>query len=158
MAKNEPGELVADNETTYRRAVAADLPAITVVRTAVTENHLSVEQMAERGITNASVAASFLADSRGWVAERDGRIVAFAIADRAQGSIFALFVQPGCDGQGIGSALLALASDWLWAAGCARIWLETRHGTRAAMFYERQGWHASSTDPKGSIRFERDRP
>ncbi len=34
----------------------ADLPEITRIRTAVTENHLSVDQMAERGITHDQIA------------------------------------------------------------------------------------------------------
>ena len=142
----------------YREAREADLPAMTVVRTSVAENHLSVAQMAARGITNASVAASFGADAKGWVAERDGAIVAFAIADRASGAIFALFVMPGDAGRGIGGRLLARAVGWLWDNGAARAWLETREGTRAAAFYARRGWVAVDSDGRGSIRYECARP
>ena len=145
-------------ETTYRVAADADLPTITHVRTSVVENHLSVEQLAQRGITEASVAASFRADSRGWVAEHDGEVVAFSIADRKSHSIFALFVLPGFDGRGIGGTLLGLAEEWLWESGSERIWLETGNDTRAATFYARKGWVAAGVDARGNIRFECSRP
>lgn len=146
-----------DEAIAYRIAGEADLPAITHVRTSVRENHLSVTQMAERGISHESVAASLRADAKGWVAECGGRIVAFTIADRKSCSIFALFVLPGFDGRGIGPRLLDLAVAWLWESGAERLWLETRQGTRAATFYARRGWIAQGIDEKGSIRFELER-
>ena len=73
----------------FREANAADMPGISSVRLSVTENALSVEQLKERGITNASVAASLLTHRKGWVAEQNGQIVAFSMADRADWSIFA---------------------------------------------------------------------
>ena len=146
------------SEILYRVATDADLPGITRVRTSVAENHLTVAEMAQRGITEATVARSFRGRSRGWVAEHDGHIVAFAIADRETHAIFALFVQPGFDGRGIGSQLLNLAVDWLWDSGTQRIWLTTRHGTKAANFYQRRGWVATATDASGNIRYELERP
>lgn len=143
----------------YRIATEADLPGITHVRTSVRENHLSVEQLAERGITEASVAASFQADSAGWVAIYDGRVVGFSIADRAKQSVFALFVLPEFDKRGIGSCLLDLAVAWLWENGATRIWLETRKGTWAEeTFYRRKGWIAVAVDAKSNVRFELEPP
>src|SRR5262249_51194631 len=142
----------------YRVASEADLPAITYVRTSVRENHLSIEQLARRGITNASVAASFRANARGWVAEHRGEVVAFSIADRSSHSIFALFVLPGFDGRGIGGSLLNLAVEWLWENGSERIWLETSRDTRAASFYALKGWTATGVDGRGNIHYELPRP
>ena len=88
--------MIAD-EFIIREASGADMPGIARVRTSVTENLLTTEQLAQRGITNASVAASLLVDRKGWVAERSGEIVAFSMADRADPSIFALFVLPRHD-------------------------------------------------------------
>ena len=99
---------MTDHEFAFREAIAGDLPAISRVRTSVRENHLSAEQLRDRGITNESVAASFLADSKGWVAVHGQDIVAFAIADRADRSIFALFVLPDYEGRGLGSRLIDL--------------------------------------------------
>jgi GNAT superfamily N-acetyltransferase len=117
---------------TFREATAADMPGISRVRTSVTENALTLEQLAERGITNESVAASFLRHSKGWVAEHDGEIVGFSIADRASASIFALFVLPGHEGRGIGAMLFDRAVAWLWDNGAQRLWLESGALLRAA--------------------------
>lgn len=121
-----------------------DMPAITHVRISVTENHLSIEQMAERGITRESVMADIAAGDLGaWVAEESGEIVAFAMADRRDGSLFALFTKPGCEGRGHGSALLAEAEAWLADTGHREFWLSTARGSRAAKFYAGKGWIAT---------------
>jgi GNAT superfamily N-acetyltransferase len=137
-----------------REATAADLPGISRVRTSVRENLATIEQLRQRGITNESVAASFLADSKGWVAERSGEIVAFAIADRAAKSIFALFVLPEWENRGLGSRLLDLALAWLHANGATVVWLTTGPGTKAAGFYERRGWVAAGREERGDTRYE----
>jgi len=146
------------NEFIIREASGADMPGIARVRTSVTENHLSTEQLAQRGITNASVAASLLVDRKGWVAECSGEIVAFCMADRADPSIFALFVLPGHEGLGLGSRLLDLALQWVWDNGAELVWLTTSPDTRAARFYERRGWVPVGMVPGGDMRFELRRP
>ena len=78
-----------------------------------------------------SIAASLLANSKGWVAERSGQIVAFSMADRADPSIFALFVLPGYEGCGLGNRLLDLALGWLWDNGAELVWLTTSPETKA---------------------------
>lgn len=146
-----------DGAIIFREATGADLPGITRVRTSVVENALTIEQLEERGITEASVAASFLAYSKGWVAVQAEEIVAFSIADRATWSIFALFVLPGYEGRGIGSRLLDLALGWLWKNGAERVWLTTGAGTQAVRFYENRGWTCTGSGPRGDLRYERGR-
>jgi GNAT superfamily N-acetyltransferase len=141
-----------------REATAADLPGISRVRTSVVENLLTREQLERRGITEASIAASFLADSKGWVALSGDEVVAFTIADRASRSIFALFVLPQFEGRGFGSRLLDLALDWLWANGADLVWLTTGPGTRAARFYGHRGWVATGTTATGDVRYELRQP
>jgi GNAT superfamily N-acetyltransferase len=141
-----------------REATAADLRGISHVRLSVRENAATSEELARHGITNDSVAASLLADSKGWVAEAEGEIVGFSIADRASGSIFALFVLPDHEGRGIGGGLLDKALGWLWDGGADRVWLTTDPGTRAARFYERRGWVAAGISGNGEQRFELARP
>jgi GNAT superfamily N-acetyltransferase len=138
----------------YRHAVATDMPGISRVRTSVHENHLSRAQLDARGITNDAVAVSFDQTSRGWVAEVDGDIVGFSIAEREQRTIFALFVQPGFDGLGIGTRLLKLATTWLFDDGPTPIWLTTGAQTRAAGFYRHCGWIETGVAPDGQLRFE----
>ena len=146
------------NDILVREATGADMPGISQVRTSVVENLLTLAQLEQRGITNASVAASFLADSKGWVAERAGQIIAFSIADRASRSIFALFVLPAYERRGLGDRLLNLALAWLWQNGAERVWLTTGEGTKAAAFYARRRWACVGRGPRGDLRFELARP
>ena len=146
------------NYFVLREARAADMPGISHVRLSVKENALSVEQLTARGITNASVAASLLTHRRGWVAARNGEIVAFSMADKANCSIFALFVLAEYEGRGLGSRLLTLALDWLWDSGAERVWLSTSPGTRAARFYAKRGWSQTGEAAYGDVRFEITRP
>jgi GNAT superfamily N-acetyltransferase len=149
---------VIEEAIVFREATAADMPGITRVRTSVVENLLTVEQLEQRGITEATVAASFLTDSKGWVVVQADEIVAFSIADRATQSIFALFVLPAYEGRGIGSRLLDSALRWLWANGAENVWLTTGAGTRAVRFYENREWTCTGRGPRGDLRYERARP
>ena len=79
------------------------------------------------------MAASLLTHCKGWVAERAGKVVGFSMADRADASIFALFVLPGYEGRGLGSRLLDLAVDWLRANGAEKVWLTTGPRTRGRL-------------------------
>jgi GNAT superfamily N-acetyltransferase len=124
-----------------RAGVAADLPAITSVRTAVHENHLSVAQMAAIGITHETIAASMAAGDLGcWVAEHEGVVIGFSMADRKEGQVFALFVDPAHEGKGHGSALLTVSEEWLRQSGHRVARLTTDAETRAFHFYQRRGW------------------
>lgn len=147
-----------DDGIVYREAAGDDLPGISRVRFAVRENILTPEQLKARGITEASVAASFLTTSKGWVAICGGEIVGFSIADREECSVFALFVHPDYERRGIGSHLFDRAVDWLWANGAKRLWLSTGPNTTAARFYERRGWTATGAAEYGDIRYEIARP
>ena len=79
-------------------------------------------------------------DGRGWVAQVDGVTVGFSYANRLDGSIWALFVDPGHEGKGLAKSLLGLATAWLFGMGYAEVTLDTGAGTRADQFYARQGW------------------
>jgi GNAT superfamily N-acetyltransferase len=149
---------MVSDEFIIREATAADMDGISRVRTSVRENLLTVAQLAERGITNASVAASLLTHRRGWVAQRGGEIVAFSMADRRDGSLFALFVLPEYEGRGLGSRLLDLAVQWLWDNGAEVAWLTTSPDSRAARFYARRNWIEAGDHHTGDIRFELHRP
>jgi GNAT superfamily N-acetyltransferase len=124
------------NNLLLRRATRADIPAMSRIRLAVTENVL-------RDPTRITVAMyeDFLERSgRGWVAELDGEIVGFSYADHVNASIWALFIQPGREGRGLGKALLDQATDWLFKRGHERVRLTTGADTRADRFYAARGW------------------
>lgn len=139
-----------------RAARPEDMPAMTAIRISVAENHMSVAQMAERGITAESTLAEMAAGDLGaWVAEDDGDIVAFAMADRRDASLFALFTKPGREGKGHGSALLATAETWLVEIGHREAWLTTATGSRAARFYALKGWRATDEGDPGDTLFRK---
>jgi GNAT superfamily N-acetyltransferase len=136
----------------------AHISGITRIHRAVRENVMPEAVIVRDGWTPERIADCFRPGRRGWVAENDGEVVAFSIADFETHSIWALFVLPGFEGRGLGRALLDAAVNWLWSEGAERIWLDTDPHSRAAGFYERLGWRAAGTTPKGETRFELARP
>jgi GNAT superfamily N-acetyltransferase len=129
-----------------RLGTIGDLPQITIVRTSVLENHLSVEQMARVGITPQGIAEQMTSGAlKCWVAEQDGVIVGFSMAERDTANIFALFVLPAFEGRGLGSMLLQASEAWLRELGHSHSILNTEPGTRAFAFYRRKGWEETGT-------------
>ena len=144
-----------------RVAREADVPALFAVRTSVRENHLDLGQLAERGVTPASVAAMLDGDgARTWVAEEGTHVVAFSMADARVGTVFALFVHPDAEGRGHGRALLRAAEEWLFDAGWETIWLQTgeESHSRAHRVYRAAGWTHVGPADHGDVRYEKRRP
>ena len=120
----------------YREAHSGDIAEIREIRLMVKENTLS-----DPSIITYEMCQEYL-DLRGraWVCELDGKILGFSYAAREDGSIWALFIRPEYEGQGIGSRLLKLATAWLFELGHAQVILGTSPDTRADRFYQAQGW------------------
>lgn len=131
-----------------RPATWNDIPAIQMVRNAVRENRLSVPG----SIKDADVASYLRERGRGWVCEVGDRIVGFVIADAIDASIWALFLLPEWESQGLGRRLLGTACDWLFAQGVKEIRLSTDAHTRAHGFYLHLGWREAGTKSNGEIR------
>lgn len=128
----------------YRRSTKAEVESIFAVRTAVRENILTMAQLAERGITPATYAESLrTGELVSFSATRNGRVLGFSGVRPAAGEVFALFVLPEAEGNGIGSRLLAMAEEHLSAGNYATMSLETERGSRAHRFYLRRGWRES---------------
>ena len=135
---------------TFREANTDDIPQIQVIRHAVKENILSnpdlvkdedcVEYLTKRG--------------KGWVCEADDQLVGFAIADLADHNIWALFLKPEFEKQGIGKQLHQMMLDWYFAQTETMVWLSTSPGTRAEQFYRKCGWKETGIDGGSQIRFE----
>jgi chorismate mutase/GNAT superfamily N-acetyltransferase len=96
--------------------------------------------------THAWMAGRLAADSEGWVAERDGRIVGYLVITGDW--VDDLFLAPGETGQGIGGALLDLAKAQRPEGLC--LWVfESNQGARR--FYRRHGFvELESTDGSGN--------
>ena len=132
-----------------RQATVADIPAMSRIRIAVKENALSNPAR----ITEAMYRDYLDTLGRGWVAEQDGEIVGFSYADRADSSIWALFVDPGREGRGAGKQLLRLAVDWLFEIGNPEVRLGTAAHTRADRFYAAQGWTREGMKDDIEVRY-----
>jgi GNAT superfamily N-acetyltransferase len=140
-----------------RDADEADIPTIFDVRTSVRENHLSTEQMAQMGITSETIRQRLRRESCIWVAEQEGDVVGFSMADVAEACVFAAFVRPEWAGQGIGRRLMEQAEAFLFERH-SLIWLHTDGSSRAAGFYERLGWKRIPDVENQDARFEKHRP
>lgn len=131
----------------FREALFGDIPHMTRIRLAVTENVLRDP----RRITPQMYADFLEKDGRGWVALVDDNIVAFSYANKIDGSIWALFVDPRFEGQGLGKELLTRATRWLFSLGFRQVTLSTGTHTRAAQFYTRLGWRLASSSSGDSV-------
>lgn len=112
--------------------------------------------MEAAGITTGRIRDALLADPCIWVAELDGCIVAFSMADAKDGCVFAAFVRPEHEGRGLGRRLMEPAESFLFER-FERIWLETDGASRAAGFYRKLGWQITETFENGDVRFEKAR-
>ncbi len=143
--------------TKIRTANPADVPAMFYIRTSVRENHLSREQLATLGITEAAIAEMISSAPCAWVAVVDDQIIAFSMIDMAEGSLFAAFVLPLHEGMGLGAQLVHAAEEELFRHH-SEIWLETAEGSRAAGFYRHLGWGDERKAEGDQIRLTKTRP
>ena len=142
--------LAAVHVATWRDAYAGLLPDDFLAG-------LVVEEWAERWRGRLSEIAAPLFTL---VFETGGRVRGFVSGgpDRhghAGGEVFAIYVDPGCQGSGAGRLLMSAAVRSLAEAGFteARLWVLA--GNRPARgFYEAQGWYADGTEK--SWTYDRD--
>ena len=127
-----------------RRARPGDHARVTEIRNSVTENVLS-----DPSRVTIEHYKWFEQNPGVWLWEEDGRILGFSAADTRDGTIWALFIDPGHEGRGIGRALLAKACDVLREAGHRTATLGTEPGSRADGFYRQAGWIALHIDKRG---------
>lgn len=140
-----------------RPAVGDDIAAIFAIRTDVTENHLSLEQLAELGITPQTIKEMISASPGTWVASVEGQICGFSMADTETGGVFALFVKRGWEGRGIGTRLMEPVETLLFARH-ETIWLSTERNSRASRFYSHHRWSGVKEMDNGETRFEKSKP
>jgi GNAT superfamily N-acetyltransferase len=132
-----------------RVALQSDIPGMHLVRLAVRENRLT-----SCVITEKDYLPAIQETGRGWVAEENGVVLGFSVGNKTTGNIWALFVDPNHEGNGIGSQLHGALVTWLFEQGLARLWLGTEPGTRAQRFYEVAGWSFVCILPNGEARYE----
>lgn len=142
-----------------RMATVEDVESLFEIRTSVTQNHLSREQMDALGITPQVLSSAINEGPCVWIAEVDERPVAFSMIDRDEGEVFAMFVRPAYENRGLGRLLMAAAEAELFRAH-ERIFLVTdgRQEIRANGFYQRLGWTVVSRVDAQDVRYEKRRP
>ena len=141
-------------EVSIRVATPNDIDAIFRVRTSVRENALTIEGLAELGITPASVTEMLSMVPCSWVAVAGEVVVGFSMVDLEDACLFAAFVSPDYEGRGIGKALVAAAEAALFERH-SKIWLETSKTSRAAEFYHRSGWSEVENIGEDDVKFEK---
>jgi ribosomal protein S18 acetylase RimI-like enzyme len=143
----------------FREMTPADLPDTFRIRTAAKENPFPMEALISAGITEASVTQMLATTHRGWVCEVDETIIGFAIGNRSDGEFWVIAVLPEHEGKGIGRHLMQLAQDWLFSAGCPKLWLVTgAPPTRAYHLYTKLGWQDVGPTEHGGRRMELAKP
>ena len=134
----------------FRIATLHDIGGMSIVRIAVNENQLSDPSK----VTQEDYRRMLTECGRGWVCETDGQIVGFSIVDLVEKNVWALFLLPEFEKQGIGKKLHDLMVEWAFAQGTGQLWLGTSPGTRAEGFYRKMGWQDAGYQPNGEVRFE----
>ncbi|HEY5371089.1 MAG TPA: GNAT family N-acetyltransferase [Hanamia sp.] len=133
-----------------REANIDDIQQIQIVRNSVKENTLSDPDL----VTDEDCKEFITVRGKGWVCEIENKIVGFSIADLKDNNIWALFLKPEFEKQGIGQQLHDIMLDWYFKQTTNNVWLGTSPGTRAEMFYRKAGWTEIGTHGKDEIKFE----
>ncbi|SIP87346.1 N-acetylglutamate synthase, GNAT family [Chryseobacterium sp. RU37D] len=133
-----------------REAKFDDIPQIQKVRNSVKENMLSDPNL----VTDKDCEEFLFKRGKGWVYETDNQIVGFSIVDLKENNIWALFLHPNFEKQGIGGLLHNVMLNWYFNQTKENLWLGTSPDTRAEDFYRRAGWKEIGRHGKGEIKFE----
>lgn len=133
-----------------REAKIDDIKQIQIVRNSVTENTLSNPNL----VKDEDCETFITTRGKGWVCEIDKQIVGFAIADLKENNIWALFLDPKFEGQGIGQILHKTMLDWYFTQTKENAWLGTAFNTRAEKFYRKAGWKDVGIHQTNEVKFE----
>ena len=134
----------------FREAQVGDIKNMQIVRNSVNENVLSDPSF----VTDKDCENYITIRGKGWVCDIDNAVIGFAIADLEENNIWALFLQPGYEGKGIGKKLHDIMLDWYFSKTKEKVWLGTAPNTTAEMFYRKCGWKEVGKHGKGEIKFE----
>lgn len=98
-----------------REAKETDIEEIFAIRTSVAENYLSLDQLAEMGITPEAIAAMLAKGPCFWVAEIGRVPVGFSMIRNEIGCVFGLFVSAAHEGRFMDRLLLKLAERHIFS-------------------------------------------
>jgi GNAT superfamily N-acetyltransferase len=136
-----------------REATAADVPAMHTIRLRVRENRLS-----DPSVVTENDYHDFMArDTNSWLCEVNGVIAGFVMVDVEKRNLWALFIAPEHEFNGIGRRLHDAMLTWYFARA-DQLRLSTAPNTRAEDFYRRAGYLATGLTPSGEVIFELRKP
>lgn len=133
-----------------REARASDIAEMHRIRLSVRENALTDRI----SVQPQHYEVMLKVRGRGWVAEIDGQIVGFAVADAIAGTVWALFVDQSSERRGVGRELHDTMIRWFFDQGIDSVRLSTMPGTRAERFYKAAGWRYLRHNPEGEVCYE----
>ena len=133
-----------------REAKIEDIAQMQIVRNSVKENTLSNPDL----VLDEDYKQFITTRGKGWVCEIDNQIVGFAIADLKENNIWALFLDPKFEKNGIGQMLHNTMLNWYFEQTEEKVWLGTEFNTRAEKFYRKSGWIEVGMHGKDEIKFE----
>jgi GNAT superfamily N-acetyltransferase len=131
----------------FRKLGREDIASVYEIRFSVTENLIHAHQI--KYLCREQLLED-IGQGGGWMCLFNGEKVGFSLGLFVPGAVVAaLFVVPEHQGRGIGKRLLRLATTWLNERGAHRIMLETDPGSKADLFYQRQGWQRGELTKEG---------
>jgi GNAT superfamily N-acetyltransferase len=133
-----------------RAAKNEDIPAMQKIRNSVLENVLSNPDL----VKDDDYAQMILHKGKIWVYEMDSVVLGFACVDLSENNVWALFVNPNFEKQGIGRSLHNCMLKWYFEQTQKTIWLSTEANSRAYGFYKKAGWRERGSYGKIEIKFE----
>lgn len=133
----------------FREAKINDIPQMQIVRNSVKENQLSNPDV----VKDKDYEIYLTDNGKGWVCEIERKTVGFAIIDLIENNIWALFVDPEFENQGIGKQLHNMMLNWYFEQTKTPVWLGTSPKTRAEQFYRFSGWTEIGTHGE-EIKFQ----
>lgn len=134
----------------FRAAQISDIAQIQFVRNSVKENTLSDPNV----VPDKDVEDYLFNRGKGWVCEINHKVVGFSIVDLLQNNIWALFIHPDFEKQGIGKKLHNMMLDWYFQQTSKPVWLGTSRQTRAEKFYTFNGWLVIGKHGTKETKFE----
>jgi len=134
-----------------REIERTDIKDILDIRVSTIENHFSMTDLAEVGVTQESIAKWLEGSVKGWVCEISGEPAGFALADSKTAEVLVVACYPKYERRGIGKALMLKVHEWLWSFDHNEIWLwsDPDPGIRAYGFYRKLGYEPAGVT-KGS--------
>ncbi len=129
----------------FREIEKSDIQYILTIRVSTKENHFSMEDLADVGITPQSVSDWLDGSIKGWICEISDKPAGFAMGDSATGEVLVIAIYPEFEKQGIGKKLMIQLQNWLFKSGHNELWLWSNPSSkvRAHGFYRKLGWQST---------------